>query len=543
MKARGLLLRLIVLLLVASSVLAQGGGELRFCLRAEPKTFNPLLVAEDASETIRYMTGGVLVRINRSTQQLEPALAVKWQTSKDGRSITFILREHIAFSDGTPFSAPDVAFTVRQMMDPNLHSPTADAFRAGAGQVDAVVLGPNRVRITFPVAIANLPRLFDQAAIMSASSPQKEMAVLGPFYVGEHKPGSYVLLKRNPNYWRRDERGRQLPYLESVRLEIQPNRDIEALRFRRGEIHLINSIDTEYYERLAQSSPSSVRDAGASLDTEQLWFNQVPTAPLAAYKLAWFQSQDFRRAVSQAINRADLARVVFGAHAQPAFGPVSPADKLWFNTKLPAPVYDRQAALARLQRAGFALQGGVLKDRDGHAVEFSIISNSGNKYRERMAVMIQQDLAQLGMKVRVVTLDFPSLIERIAQSFDYEACLLGLVNVDSEPNQQMNLWLSSGENHQWNPHQKSPATAWEAEIDRLMKAQASSLDYRKRKAYFDRVQEIVIEQAPFIYLVNKNALAAVSPALAGASPVPLRPQTFWNIDTLALKSEVARNRP
>jgi peptide/nickel transport system substrate-binding protein len=406
-----------------------------------------------------------------------------------------------------------------------------------------MVLAPNRVQIIFPAPIANLARLFDQVAIMSARSAKKEMAVLGPFYVAEYKPGSYVLLKRNLHYWGRDKEGRRLPYLDSIRLEIQANRDIEALRFRRGEIDLINSIDVEYFDRLAQSSASLVRDAGASLDTEQLWFNQTPSAPIADYKLAWFRSQNFRRAVSQAIHRGDLARVVFASRAQPAFGPVSPADKQWFNTKLAAPVYDPQGAMLRLQQDGFRLESGVLKDRGGHAVEFSIITNSGNKYRERMATMIQQDLSKIGMKVNVVTLDFPSLIERISQSFNYEACMLGLVNVDSEPNQQMNIWMSSGENHQWNPRQKSPATAWEAEIDRLMQAQASSLDYRQRKAYFDRVQEIVNEQAPFVYLINKNALAAVSPAIEGASPVPVRPQTYWNIDTLGLKPGVARNHP
>src|SRR5437667_3679493 len=91
-----------------------------------------------------------------------------------------------------------------------------------------------------------------------------------------------------------------------------------------------------------------------------------------------------------------------------------------------------------------------------------------------MVAMIQQDLSQIGVKVNLVTLDFPSLIERITRTYDYEACLLGLVNTDLDPNSQMNVWLSSAENHQWNPKQSKPATAWEAELDRLMRAQAST---------------------------------------------------------------------
>ena len=111
-------------------------GELRFCLRSEPKTFDPLKVEDDASVSIRYLTGGVLVRLNRQTQALEPELAQSWKVSKDGRQITFKLRSGISFSDGTPFSAEDVAYTVQQLMDPALHSPTGDAFRSGPGNVE-----------------------------------------------------------------------------------------------------------------------------------------------------------------------------------------------------------------------------------------------------------------------------------------------------------------------------------------------------------------------------------------------------------------------
>ena len=151
--------------------------------------------------------------------------------------------------------------------------------------------------------------------------------------------------------------------------------------------------------------------------------------------------------------------------------------------------------------------------------------------------MIQQDLAGIGIRLNVVTLDFPSLIERITRSFNYEACLLGTSNVDLDPDSQMNVWLSSAENHQWNPKQKVPATPWEAQIDALMRAQASELDARKRKQEIDKVQEIVWQQEPFIYLVNRSALSAVSANLRNARPVVLRPQVYWNIDRLQLGTE------
>src|SRR5215469_5385885 len=533
----GKAIAIITFFAIAVTNAAAQSGQLRFCLRSEPKTFHPLKVEDDASAAIRYLTGGVLVRMNRQTQALEPGLATSWKVSKDSKQITFKLRSGVSFSDGTPFSAEDVAYTVQQLMDPSLHSATGDSFRSGSGKVETKITSPTEIIVTFPAPVAGLDRQFDQVAVLSAHSPKKEMAVLGPFMVTDYKPGATVLLKRNPNYWKTDEQGHKLPYLDTIQLDIQPNRDVELLRFKRSEIDLINSLDSEYYDRLAETSPQLVHDAGPSLDSEQMWFNEVLKAPLPAYKKKWFRSAAFRRAISQTINRGDLARVVFRGHAQPAVGPVSPANKFWFNSKLKPETCSPDAALQVLQKEGFHYENGTLKDMEGNEVVFSIITNSGNKYRERMAVLIQEDLQKIGIHVNLVTLDFPSLIERMTETFDYEAILLGLTNVGLDPNEEMNVWLSSAENHQWNPQQKTAETGWEAEIDRLMRAQASGVDPKKRKESFDRVQEIVAEQMPFIFLVNRNALSAVSSRVQGASPVVLHPQTFWNVERMMVTAK------
>ncbi|HET8922773.1 MAG TPA: ABC transporter substrate-binding protein [Candidatus Acidoferrum sp.] len=535
MKPRALRNLAVVMLLAAAPLaLGQSGGVLHFCLHGEPKTFNPILVDDEASENIRYLTGGVLIRLNRQTQALEPGLAESWHVSKDGRTITFRLRKGLHFSDGTAFTSEDVGYTMKTLMDPQVHSPTGDAFRSGEGAIDVQTPTPDVVTITFPASVAGLERLFDQVAILSVHSPQKEMAVLGPFYVSEYKAGLYVELKRNPNYWRRDAQGHPLPYLDGIRLDIQRNRDIELLRFRRGELQLINRLDAESYQHLQKDDPNVARNAGAGLDSDHIWFNEVPSAPLAEYKKAWFRTTEFRKAVSLAINRDDICRIVFAGYAKPAYGPVSPANRFWFNAALPAPKYDPQGALRLLIQAGFRFANDELRDKAGNRVEFTLVTNSGNTVREKMAAMIQQDLSQIGIKVSVVTLDFPSLIERMTRTFDYEACLLGLVNTDLDPSGVMTVWLSSGENHQWNPNQKNPATPWEAEMDKLMREQASAIADKDRKKKFDRVQQIIYEQQPFIYLVNRDVLTAVSPAVVGVAPTVLNPQAFWNADVLQL---------
>ena len=518
----------------AGGEIPRGANELHFCLRSEPKTFDPLLVQEESSAAIRFLTGGVLVRLNRRTLELEPELAASWTVSENGRRIDFKLREALHFSDGSPLTAADVAATIRRAMDPDLHSPVGDQFRSGPGPVEARVTAPGAVSIRFPAPVSALAQQFDELAI----EPQKQSPGFrpsaGPFTMAEYKPGNYVLLRRNPFYWKRDAAGRRLPYLDGIRLDIQQNRDLEAMRFTRGEIDFIDKLDAELYERLAAGSRKDVADAGPSLDAIVMWFNQSPGAPIAAPRKAWFSSAAFRRAISYGIHREDICRIVYRGHAQPAAGPVSPSNRLWLNAALRPDSFSAGKAMELLKSAGFHRDGGILYDRPGNAVEFSIVTNAGNKQHERTLALIQQDLGQLGIRVRVVTIDFASLIERITRTFDYDACLLPF-SPGLDPSDQMNVWRSSAANHQWNPLQQEPLTPWEAELDRLMLLEASTVEAKKRKEAFDRVQEIVQKEAPFLYLVHPNALSAVSSRLRNASTSMLRPHVFWNAEYLAIK--------
>ena len=166
-----------IILVAGVQAPAQWGGSLRFCLRSEPKTFHPLEVDDEASETVRYLTGGVLIRINRYTQELEPSLAVSWKISDGGAKITFRLRRDVRFSDGSPFSAADVAYTIKAVNDPTLHSPLADAFRPSGGDVKSEVLAPDTIAVRFGAAVAGMERLFDDLVILSSASPNNEKAI------------------------------------------------------------------------------------------------------------------------------------------------------------------------------------------------------------------------------------------------------------------------------------------------------------------------------------------------------------------------------
>jgi len=511
------------------------GGILRLAIQGEPRGLDPHVAVDQPSELIAYLIHGNLLRVNRATQQVEPELATGWKAAADGRALSLTLRKGLRYSDGTPFAAEDVCYSFARILDSKLNSPNGDALRGAAGKVSCRAEA-QRVTLQFEKPLSAAERWMDGIAILSAKSPAKEKAGLGPFLLRNWQPGALLLLERNPYYWKRDETGAPLPYLDGIRLEIQRNRDIEMIRFEKGELDMVNGLAPDLYERLKAQGLGRAIQAGTSLDSEQLWFNQTPGAPMPAYKKEWFQSQAFRRAVSQAIRRDDLARVVYRGYATPAIGAVSPANVQWANQSLKPKPADPKAGLALLEQTGFRLDGRTLRDGKGNAVEFTVITNAGSKNREKMAALIQQDLAAIGVRLKVVTLDFPSLIERITKSFDYEACLLGLVLSDLDPNSQMNVWLSSAANHQWNPNQASPNTPWEAEIDKLMMKQASETIYARRKKAWDRVQEIIVEQSPFIYLVHPMTLAAVSPNVGNVQPVVLRPYLLWNADKLFVRT-------
>jgi peptide/nickel transport system substrate-binding protein len=527
------------LLLVCAVIYSEASprAELRLCLPDEPKTFDPLQVTEESSQIVQYLTGGTLVRVDRMTDEVRAELAESWTIDKTGKSITFRLRPGLKFSDGTPLNANDVARTLREAFDPQRASPAGDVFRSERGLPAIDVLSPLEIAIRYPAPKAGLDRLFDEFYVAPASTSRvssRMPASAGPFSISEYRPGVALLLKRNPWYWKHDSEGRALPYLDSIRLEVQPNYDIQVVRFLRGEIDILKNVAPEEFEQISKQKPTAARDMGPSLDSEFLWFNQAPSG-MPEWKRNWFTSAAFRHAISESINRADLARIAYHNHAAASAGPLSKANKFWFNRQLAPLPHDPDSAMRTLRAEGFTRRANGLFDKEGHPVEFSVITNAGNRPRQAMAALIQADLAEIGVRVNIVTLDMGALVDRIARSSQYEACLLGFAGIAPDPSDQMNFWLSSGPQHAWWPSQKAPVTAWEARIDQLVLAQASEPSRDSRRKAFNEVQRILVDQEPVIYLVNPDCLSAVSPSLGTVGFSALFPQALSNVETLRVQ--------
>ena len=169
-------------------------------------------------------------------------------------------------------------------------------------------------------------------------------------------------------------------------------------------------------------------------------------------------------------------------YAVPLAGPDPPGDEAWVDEKLARPVRSVARAREMLAADGFSWsRTSTWLDPRGQRVEFSIVTSAGNSERVRMSTLIQNDLKELGMEVHVVPLEFRSLFDRVLRTRDFEACVLSLATADADPSADLNVWLSSGATHLWNPEQKQPATPWECEIDDLMRRQMVARRFSDRK--------------------------------------------------------------
>jgi peptide/nickel transport system substrate-binding protein len=535
-------------LLVVQGLTGRPGGRLVFAQRTEPKTLNPAIAGDNASREVLHRMMADLIHINRESQQTEPALAKSWTVSADGLRYVLELREGLRFSDGHPFDAGDVVFTFQVMMDEKVDSPQRDLLILEGKPIVVRQIDAYHVAFELPQPYAAAERLFDGFSILprhrleqayragklaeswGLRTPPAEIAGLGPFRLKEFVAGQRIVLERNPYYWKADRAGNRLPYLAEVDFVFAGTEDMQVMRFQSGESDLISRVSARNYSVLEKDQERrgySLQNLGPGLEYNFLFFN------LNGLSQPFLHRRSFRQAVSLAIDREAIVRLVYLGFAAPLAGPVPPGNKAWIDAKLPRPVLSLSRARDLLAADGFSWgSDGALEDPQGKRVEFSIVTSSGNPERVQMATLIQDDLKPLGMDVHVVPLEFRSLLDRVLRTHDYDACLLSLANGDADPNVDMNVWLSSGGTHLWNPQQKSPATAWEAEIDGLMRRQMVTRKYAERKPLFDRVQELLMENLPLIPLVSPNILVGARKGLENFRPAVLEHYTLWNIEEL-----------
>ncbi len=532
------------------------GGGLVASVRSEPRTFNRLVARDQVSSLVTELTHATLVRINKVNDRVEPWLAERWSRSDDGLSFELYLRDDVRFSDGSSFTAEDVLFSFDAVYDETLASPLADSLRINGKRLRVTALDETTVVVTFPERfspgiriLSSLPMLPKHrlaramaegtlAETWDVTTPPESLVGLGPFVLSDYSPGQRLVFARNLHYWRLSDDREQLPRLDRLTLEIVPDQDAEMLRLEAGELDFtqdgVRAEDYASIRRAASQGRAKLIEPGVALDADFLFFNLKPESMAGDPRRAWLQADEFRRAVSHAVDRRSFADTVYLGLGEPVFGPITSSNRRWYNPDIEVYRHDPDMARRRLGALGLTdVDGdGSLEDGAGRPVRFTLLTQRGNTVRERATAVIADDLRRVGITADVVTLEFGALIERVTR-MDFDAVYLGFVSSDTDPASNLDLWLSGSAFHFWNPNQPEPATEWEHRIDLLMRQQITTSDQAKRKELFDEVQQIFAEYVPAIYFAAPRVVIATSPRVANAQAALLEPFILWNADDLA----------
>ena len=534
------------------------GGNLVSTELGDPKTFNPILAQESSSSNIfdDYIFQS-LIRVNGKTTKLESCLAKSWESNQAGTVWTFKLREDVKWSDGEEFSAEDIVFTYNLIYDPDIPTSSRDVLTIGGEKIKVEAVDKYTVKMTLPQSFA--PILRQQPSILpkhklyqswkngnfkeqwGVNTDPKEIVGTGPFKIIEYKSGERIVLGRNLYYWDQTAQGKSYPYVKRWIREIVDSTETQLLKFEQQKVDFAG-IANKDYRRLKKKSKQpnnkyQLVNAGPTFSSNFIVFNMNPRNPKlkeTPWKLDWFRNLNFRRAVAQAVDRDTIIEQVFAGLATPQWGPVSKANKTFFNSEVRKYPYDLEQARQELKKGGFTWnQAGKLIGPQGHRVEFNFVTNAGNKEREAMINIIANDLSKLGMKVHTTAMEFNKMVQQLTAQWNYDAILIGFTG-SIEPNVGANVWKSSGSLHAWNPRQKKPATEWEAKIDQLFKEGVQATSVEERKKYYDQWQEIVANKVPFIYTVVPNSIYGIRDRVKNTK-ISAYGGVSWNAEKLYLE--------
>jgi len=546
------------------------GGRYISTVRQDPKTWNVAMANE--SSTTTFTSGPLfegLVGYDYTTQDDTPNLAESWEHSEDWLTWTFHLRPGLRWSDGAPLDADDVMFTSRIIYDPEIHPSVAElAMVEGKpfefSKIDSVtvqvkIAGPLSTFLQVIGSIYIVPRhkledAYKAGRFPSAfgvNTPVEDLCSSGAWKVTQYVPQEKVVLSPNPYYYRFDKTGNRLPYLDELVYLVVPDQNAELLTFQSGASDEVY-FRAEDYAALKDGEKEgdyTVYDLGQEMGTEFFWVNQKrEVGPqgkpyVDPVKQVWFNDLQFRIALSYAVDRQAMIDNVYYGMGEPLYGSIPPVNRKWYNPDIVRYEHDPEKAKATLEAAGYVDRDGdgIREDAKGHKVSFVLLRPTDNKEREAMANIIKEDLAQVGIECNVSAVEFNTLISKLRDTLDYEGMLLGLTGgVPPHPMQSLNVLRSSGKTHFWNMEEKSPATAWEAEIDGLLNAMSVTMDDHELQQLFFRVQRILSDNQPACYTVSRRGLIAVRNKFTGLEPSVMRPWVLHKSYMISYNPQAAK---
>jgi peptide/nickel transport system substrate-binding protein len=509
---------------------------LKIAILSDPQTFNPLLITDAISSRISSLMFDGLTQMDGETYQMKPSLATKWEHSKDGLTWTFHLRQNVRWSDGQIFTADDVLFTYQDLLyNPKIPVSSRDGLTINGKPIQWTKIDEYTVQAQLPKKFASFLRQlslsilpkhvldknlknnsFTRAWNMTANT--KNIIGTGPFCLKNYRVGERLILERNPHYWKQDADGKAQPYLDGVIVFVLADQNTTLLHFERGELDIL-SMDGETYAYLSKRKGAfKIYELGPSWGTQflTLHLQREVFPPEKQYLYDWFQKKSFRQALSYTIDRKRMIEQLFYDKGHAQYGPLSVANKIYYNDQIKTYQHNPKHALALLQESGFYLKDNFLYDASHRPVRFEVILGSESKISMNLGHMLQHDLKKIGIQLQLNPLPFLVMIQKVMQNQDWQAMLLGLSG-EVDPYASKNVWTSEGHLHFWNLHSQKNFS-WEERLDEIFMQVTVEMNMQKRIKLYNEWQELVAEELPLIYTVIPTSLVAVHTRLKNVVP-------------------------
>jgi len=503
------------------------GGTLVIAAGGDPDILVPSLLSNVQAAEIVDLVYDRLANIGDSLNILNdagftPRLADHWTWSQDSLSIAFHIDPLAKWHDGTPVRSNDVRFTFQSTIDSTLGSGT----KALIATIDSVAT-PDSATAVFWFHTRTPQQFYDATFQMPiipehiwkgvppsawrASEQARHPIGSGQFRFVRWIPGAAVELAADTaNY-------RGSPKLSRVIWSIAPDFNTVVTRFLSGETDFFEALRRENLPEVAKHPELRLKQyRGLAYIFAQ--FNlRDPANHARPHPI--FGNRELRRALTMATDRANLVRSVYDSLAIPALGPTVRAYPTTDPSLAQIP-FDLARARQILDSLGWRdANGDGIRERNGRPLQFSLAVPNTSKPRVQLAVLLQEQLRQAGVKVDVEQLDFPVLIERERKrTFD---AAIGQWSTQPSPGSIRGTWGTAGSRASSGSNYSSYENpVFDANVDSAL----ASFNPGARKAYFTKAYETIIQDAPAIWLAEPLPTVGYHSRLQLAT---LRPDAWW----------------
>jgi peptide/nickel transport system substrate-binding protein len=467
----------------------------------------PILASDASSHAIAGLIYNGLVKYDKN-MNIVGDLAESWEISPNGLVITFKLRKNVRWHDGKPFTAWDVLYTYQVTIDPK----TPTAYSGDFMKVKkAEVLDDHTFRVTYdkpfaPALIswssAILPKHLLAGKDITKSPLSRRPIGTGPYKFKEWVAGQKIVLVSNEDYFA----GR--PYIDGRISRIIPDMATMFLELRAQNISMMGLTPLQYTRQTENNLFKENFNKYRYLSFAYTYLGYNLTHP-------FFTDKRVRQAMSYAINKDEIVSGVLLGLGKPATGPFKPGT--WaYNGNVKIYSYDPAKARALLKEAGWVDQNGDgILEKNGKPFVFEILTNQGNETRQKCAEIIQRQLKEVGISVKIRVVEWSALVTNFINKRQFDAVILGWT-IPLDPD-AYDVWHSS----KTAPEELNFVSYRNPEVDEMLEKGRSTFDPKERKKYYDRFQEILAEDQPYTFLYVPDELIIISKRFRGIEPAPI----------------------